>query len=307
MRLLLRQKGYYTPQPENNINLVIEEQSSTNRVIMHYLAHASKQGTNGVGKPECIISNIYDENTILVIECKLYKKDHCSPTRVETAQYAVDGALHYAKNLHPRYDVIAIGISGDHENDLLISSFIWRRNQNNAYQLMDCEGEILTWSEYVRALHHQDDTYREIALWSADVLNDVTEYGGVDDTDFGTPLMVGWTPAFAPVKMERRVVGEFIKGDLQGKKLLIDSADLYYVEGYGETTKERVGKVEDLGYLRWYATSDRMNLRRTTGRIVTPKIIPDLLESPKDGLPEDLTAYLADTLEEPKKKRFWKR
>ena len=67
---------------------------------------------SGKAKPECIITLKHDLNTILVVECKNMAKKHKSEDMDHPKDYAVDGALYYAKYLKMNFNVIAIGISG---------------------------------------------------------------------------------------------------------------------------------------------------------------------------------------------------
>jgi len=66
----------------------------------------------GKAKPEYIITFIKDLSTIIVVECKKNVKFHKSEHYSRPADYAVDGALYYAKYLKSEYNVIAIGVSG---------------------------------------------------------------------------------------------------------------------------------------------------------------------------------------------------
>ncbi|MCI9533967.1 MAG: N-6 DNA methylase [Lachnospiraceae bacterium] len=77
-----------------------------------------------------------DSGCIAVIECKPETKDQNRfddaldyigkgyGNSAETQKYAVDGALWYASFLKDKFDVIAIGISGQNEIDFRITSFI---------------------------------------------------------------------------------------------------------------------------------------------------------------------------------------
>jgi len=104
-----------------------EEQKSYNKRVTDLLQTASKSG-KGIGKPEFIISfpagNI---DYLLVIECKANVYDHQSRKLDNPKGYAVDGVLHYAKVLSAEFDVVAIAVSGQTEQELLVSHFVWKK------------------------------------------------------------------------------------------------------------------------------------------------------------------------------------
>ena len=101
----------------------IEEQRSDSPRIQKLLRTASKTGT-GIGKPEFIIQFNERPDFIAVIECKADVQQHESPNRDQYADYAVDGALHYASYLNKDFDVLAIGVSGMTEQSLKVSHFL---------------------------------------------------------------------------------------------------------------------------------------------------------------------------------------
>lgn len=100
-------------------SIKFEEQKSYNRKVVDLLQAASKSG-KGVGKPEFIIS-FPTENIdyLLVIECKANLSDHQSQKLDNPKGYAVDGVLHYAKALSVQFDVVAIAVSGQTEQELI--------------------------------------------------------------------------------------------------------------------------------------------------------------------------------------------
>jgi hypothetical protein len=108
-------------------SIKFEEQKSYNKRVIDLLQTASKSG-KGVGKPEFLISfpagNI---DYLLVIECKANVSDHRSQKLDNPKDYAVDGVLHYAKALSAEFDVVAIAVSGQTEQELLVSQFIWKK------------------------------------------------------------------------------------------------------------------------------------------------------------------------------------
>lgn len=101
---------------------------------------ASKtQNMENKGRPDFIIVKD-SSNIIIVIECKADITDHSKYANPEeykingfgssddTTRYAIDGALWYASFLYDRYDVIAIGISGQNLTESKLTSFVWPQN-----------------------------------------------------------------------------------------------------------------------------------------------------------------------------------
>lgn len=94
---------------------------------------------SGRGTPDFLV--VKDKsNVIVVIECKAEINGSSSKhsmfdnveeykmygygTPIETEQYAINGALYYATFLNQEYDVVAIGVSGQSESELRITSFV---------------------------------------------------------------------------------------------------------------------------------------------------------------------------------------
>src|SRR5438067_738871 len=100
---LLREHGFYA-DPDT---VVIEKQQSAIEAIRSALSKASKTGKGGAGYPEFIITAPDTPDMIVVIECKADTSKHVSKERDRPAEYAVDGALHYARWLSPKCTVIA--------------------------------------------------------------------------------------------------------------------------------------------------------------------------------------------------------
>ena len=65
-------------------------------------------GGKGKALPEFIITFKDDVNTLIVVECKKTVNKHETPERDHPKDYAVDGALYYAKFLKEDYNVIAL-------------------------------------------------------------------------------------------------------------------------------------------------------------------------------------------------------
>lgn len=149
-----------------------EEQKSTNKRIFELLKGQSKTGGKGDGRPEFIISFPTNSNYLIVVECKAEMSHHESKDRNKPKDYAVDGILHYAKALKADYSVIAIAVSGDTQEDLLISHFYWKKGKSEYVSLPDTK--LLTIDDYIQVFDDQffiSDFYtRDIAV-KARILN----------------------------------------------------------------------------------------------------------------------------------------
>jgi type I restriction enzyme M protein len=108
---LLREHGYY----KNPNAVVVEKQQSAVAGIRAALSKASKSHKGGAGYPEFIITAPDTPDMVLLIECKAELNKHESKSREKPADYAVDGVLHYARYLSPKYTVIALAVSGDEQ------------------------------------------------------------------------------------------------------------------------------------------------------------------------------------------------
>lgn len=108
-------------QYENEIK--IEEQRSDNPRIQRLLKNASKQG-DGRGQPEFIVTFDENPNLVVVVECKASRKKHVSENKEKPKDYAVDGALLYSSYLAKEFNVISIGVSGEKEKNLQVSTYI---------------------------------------------------------------------------------------------------------------------------------------------------------------------------------------
>lgn len=156
VRNMLRDKGYY-----DNPNVIIEEQKSQSKRIQSALKNASKQG-DGVGKPEFIITFKDKPEDLVIIECKASPLYHESKDKNQSKDYAVDGALSYAKHLKSKFNVTAIGVSGETEREKRISSFLWLKD---AYSFIPIQEKVfLSPSELNNIIHLQNNPITEDEL-----------------------------------------------------------------------------------------------------------------------------------------------
>lgn len=173
-KILVDEKGY--PDPANCDNadkngLIVYAQDDYKKNIELYnkidglLNHSSKCAEKNIqrdiwtnkaneGRPEFVIIN-NNSNLAIVIECKPASKtnNHISPYLKNDnilvargniiSKYAVDGALHYAKFLSKKYNVIAIGISGVvNSRELEISTYYWEKNKQVFFDKKEIKKDV---------------------------------------------------------------------------------------------------------------------------------------------------------------------
>lgn len=102
-----------------------------------------QQSGSGKAKPEYIITFKDDVNTIIVVECKKSVSKHETEGRDHPKDYAVDGALYYAKFLKSEYTVIAVAVSGTKEENMRVSTFLWGKGQEDFTELRKARDIIL--------------------------------------------------------------------------------------------------------------------------------------------------------------------
>ncbi|MBV4440504.1 MAG: SAM-dependent methyltransferase [Clostridium tyrobutyricum] len=87
-----------------------------------------RSDSKGIAKPEYIIKYKNRNDIIILIECKENVKNHESDDFGSPKKYAVDGVLFYAKYFKKFYNVIAIGVSGNDEENIKVSTYMWNKN-----------------------------------------------------------------------------------------------------------------------------------------------------------------------------------
>lgn len=116
----------------------LEEQRTSNKIIKELLKTASKKGTGKSGFPEFIITFPSIMDLVIIIECKPEAKYHQGKNNDnDPEKYAVDGALHYSKYLKQDFNVIAIGVSGQIEDELTVSSYFRRKSTGEKTEISD--------------------------------------------------------------------------------------------------------------------------------------------------------------------------
>lgn len=191
----LRELGYYAA--DNDIR--IEEQKSQIAEVSRLLKGASKTGGTGVGAPEFIISSSAVPDLILIVECKADVRRHSSPNLDRPADFAVDGVLHYARALAKSFHVIAIAASGQHLDELRISTYLHAKDVQDPRELLARSGaplnEILTMEDYLDAAQYDPEVekgrIRDLMSFSRDLHVFMRDYGKLTEAE--KPLLVSGT------------------------------------------------------------------------------------------------------------------
>lgn len=142
----LRDKKYVDGDFKNiDDDIQLWAKRSTNKAIDSLLAKSSKQNTGNHGYPEYIIFD-KEHNLVIIIENKKDTKKHMHEQLEENIeQYAVNGALWYAKHLKEKFNVIAIGVSGNSVQEILIDTYAWKEKSEtfsnlNIHKILEIKG-----------------------------------------------------------------------------------------------------------------------------------------------------------------------
>lgn len=161
VREKLRSLGYN--EPDNGIT--VEEQKSEIAKVKGLLSKASKNAKGNAGYPEFIISNRKDTAFLIVFECKPEVKKHESPARDKPVEYAVDGAIHYAKHLSKHYTVVAVAVSGSTPSSMKVSNFLFPAGGTEAKELVNesgvAVGDIIPYDDYYRLASFDPDVAKK--------------------------------------------------------------------------------------------------------------------------------------------------
>ncbi|OBA73994.1 HsdM family class I SAM-dependent methyltransferase [Gordonia sp. 852002-10350_SCH5691597] len=135
----LRKLGFY----DDDEKVIVEKQQSAVESIRSGLSKASKSGKGNSGYPEFIITSPGTPDMVVLVECKASTKFHESPNRDRPKDFAVDGVLHYARFLSPKYTVICIAVSG-HARNTRWSFFVMPKGTHDVKALVSPQGAAIT-------------------------------------------------------------------------------------------------------------------------------------------------------------------
>lgn len=193
---LVRKKLEFFGYKKDN-GFLIEEQKSESPLVEKLLKSASKSG-GGAGKPEFLITKKENKEFIIVIECKADTKFHESADHDQYKDYAIDGVLLYAAYLSKEFNVIAVAVSGQTEQELKIDTFLQPKGASNAAPLKDISEkpvlikEIISWQDYLRYALYDENLAKVkkngLNQFSRDLHNYMRDYAKI--TEAQKPLLV---------------------------------------------------------------------------------------------------------------------
>jgi type I restriction enzyme M protein len=165
----------------------LEEQKSFSKKVVELLGSASKSG-KGVGKPEFIVSfPTGNMNYLIVIECKASVAFHQSVDFLNNPKpkdFSVDGVLHYAANLSKGFDVIAVAVSGQNQQELQVSTFLWKKGETSP-ETLTADNRLLNINDYLRLFknEHFSDNLKSIDIIKKAVyLNELYQAYSITET-----------------------------------------------------------------------------------------------------------------------------
>jgi len=208
----LRKLGFY----ESASDVQVEEQKSNIEDVKQLLKTASKSGGGGSGAPEFIVSAASSPDFLLMVECKAALNDHCSPavSKIVNGQsvsesedakakrnqrFAVDGALHYARYLSRKFNVISVGISGETKKTVRLSTYLWPKGGIKPKELRAKDGAILNsfipWHDYIENATFDPSVQKlrfdELMSFAADLHEFMRDHAKLTESE--KPLLVSGT------------------------------------------------------------------------------------------------------------------
>jgi|GEM_PF-2111759 len=148
MRALFAQHGY-TSDP----SVRVDEQKPDDESLKRLLKGKGKAGNGGAGYPEFIITSGLHPDLLIVVECKAAPEFHASVKFDKPVEYAVDGALHYARALAKQYNVIAIGASGETNAELKLDAYLVCKGASEANPLLNFADQPVRSLEQLAMMH----------------------------------------------------------------------------------------------------------------------------------------------------------
>jgi len=126
----LKKANYFKNVYNDILDIKIYEQKTNNNILDNLLDKASKNEIKkNKGYPDFIIF-LEQYNIVIIVECKGDKKKHYSQNLDKPKEYAVDGAIWYSQFFFDKFDTIAMGISGQNQEELKITKYFYKKKIN---------------------------------------------------------------------------------------------------------------------------------------------------------------------------------
>ncbi len=242
-----------------DLGVTYEEQGSSNIQIKHALKNASKsKSQSGIGKPEFIF---FSGNYLIIVEDKLalnkleYKNeagiiDTEFPFRRD---YAVNGAVHYAKhiikNTNSYKEVIAIGISGDGLHYQIQPYFVSETELKALPEMKSLEDispeniEEFYKVAVLGELPKEERELREVNKTAADMHEDLRNYGQLEGEKKATVVSAILLALEEPTFSLNQLTGSDRVGGSDGE--IIFNAVKVNLENAGIVPYAKVGEMLD--------------------------------------------------------------
>ena len=148
-----------------------------------------KSGKPGTGRPSSPMFTVWKDgsDTAVVIECKATTDRHSSAGLDRPGEYALDGALHHARRLKDRCNVVAIAVSGEKRGRMKTSVYYWRKN-GPAYEEAPC-AEIDGFGRYDGDFERAEMTPAALRSYAHRVHNRIRSKTSLTEAE--KPLFVG--------------------------------------------------------------------------------------------------------------------
>ena len=246
VRDALRGLDYY----KNGSGIIVEEQKSQIEAVKKLMKSASKSGQGGGGSPEFIISSPGTPDFLLIIECKADPKDHISEPRRQlldgkaiaeeteeayarrVQRFSVDGVLHYAEKLSKAYNVIAVAVSGESKDSIVISTYLHSKGESQPKLLRTKAGkeiiELLGWNDYVEHGTFDPSVQRNrsenLMAFSRELHDFMRDHAKLTESE--KPLMVSGTLITLRNKAFAKSFDEYAPQELQDEWLRVISSEI---------------------------------------------------------------------------------
>ncbi|RHH70088.1 MULTISPECIES: class I SAM-dependent DNA methyltransferase [Vagococcus] len=242
-----------------DLGVSYEEQGSSNVQIKEALKNASKsKDSRGVGKPEFIF---FSGDHLIIIEDKLaidkleYKDENDT---VDTEfpyrrDYAVNGAIHYAKHIIKKTnsykEVIAIGVAGDGLHYQIQPYFV---TENEIQELPDMKSLEDISPENIEEFYNvaikgelpkEERELREVNKIAADMHEDLRNYGQLEGEKKATVVSAILLALEEPTFSLEQLKGSDREGSADGE--LIFTAVQRFLQNAGIVPYAKVGEMLD--------------------------------------------------------------
>jgi len=115
-----------------NSDEVITVKEQKDEKLVHLFENASKNEKGNKGYPEFIVSFKRLPTFIIIVECKGCINFHVSTNRDKPKDYAVDGVLHYMREVTKKdkeISILGIAVSGTNKDELKVSNFFYKNDK----------------------------------------------------------------------------------------------------------------------------------------------------------------------------------